>query len=1243
MAPRPSVVNSPDSDDSLLAPIPAARVLAALQSALESAEREKVGSQIGSYKLLQKIGEGGFGTVWMAEQLTPIRRRVALKVVKVGMDTDEVIARFEVERQALALMDHPNIARVFDAGATASGRPYFVMELVRGVAITRYCDDNRLTAEDRLHLFVAVCKAVQHAHQKGIIHRDLKPSNILVTLADGVPIPKVIDFGIAKATDKQLTEKTLVTQFHAFVGTPAYTSPEQMEMSALDVDTRSDIYSLGVLLYELLAGRPPFDPEALVKSGLDAMRRTIREVDPPRPSTRLRTLPDEARTSIAGQRSTDAAKLSLLLRGDLDWIAMRCLEKDRTRRYETANALARDVERHLTHEPVSARPPSTSYRIRKFVRRHRLGVTSTAAVALSLVAALIASSSLFVRERAARQRAVAAEKSEEKLRQQAEAARVDEARQASRTSIELAEQLFATEGRAHEALAQLVRAARSDPSNSIIGPRLVSALAYRSFPEPIGATAFLPAAVRWIAATPDGQDVVAAAGDDRLHVCDFRSGRLRHAITVPESRIFVLSPDGSRVAVGQGDGVLNIWDIATGRRALGPLQFGKGRDGGRMIGFSPDQRWLVASNPNRTTTIWNTATGHPQVVLEVEPFIPAFSPDGGRLLLTEQRRAGWGIWTIPDGDMAVPKQEPYRNLRANAAQFTPDGKLVVVTDNFGAQLHDASTGQPIGARLAHKGPSYFAIFSSDGKALATTSDDGTAQLWEVPSGRPLLPPMQHRGKVHQPLFTPDGRRLVTYADDGLARVWDLSTGRLAMEPIRAGHITALTLSHDGNEVITGGADGAVRRWRIADSAIVPYEWPADPGRIGLRIDPGGTTGWVLYRDRLQKVDLATGDAIGRPREFPVHIVSGTLSRDRKTLGIFTAATEAGGEIWDLSGLAIVRRPFSRGPGTVTWSPDCSYLVTFDASAGVLHLWHVATHTVHAVVAHATRHFHFSHDSLRLAAALADHTVLILELATGKSHGAPLRHQAVVSSVEFCPDNRLVVTADGIGLVQLWDVATHQPIGRPIAHPGLVRRARFSHDGRRLVTLTPLQAQVWDVATQSPLTDAMTGGNDLNEAIFSENNSRIATFARTGREVRIWDTESARVIADPINAAAEAFGNTFSFIGGGRFFVVGDPGANSVVRVYPVPPEATRPVPDWLLRLATGFAAGEIDAKASFRARPVEAATYDALREELASLPVDAPYVEWGRWVLADRATRPLHPGLGPMAAATSTPKPAAVP
>lgn len=510
----------------------------------ERAESEQTpGDLIGPYKLLQRIGEGGFGEVFMAEQQTPMVRMVALKIIKLGMDTKSVIARFEAERQALAMMDHPNIAKVLDAGSTEQGRPYFVMELVKGIPITQFCDEKGLNTQQRLTLFADVCSAIQHAHQKGIIHRDVKPSNILVTLHGDKAVPKVIDFGIAKATQQRLTEKTLFTNYGQFIGTPAYMSPEQATMSGLDIDTRSDVYSLGILLYELLTGHPPFDAKELLKAGFEEIRRRIREEEPPKPSTRLVALNENERTTITKSHRVDPQKLSILIRGDLDWIVMKAIDKDRSRRYESASSLAEDIQRHLQDEPVLAAAPTLSYRIQKFSKKHRTGIGIAASFLLLLIASAFFSSVQAIRATRAAKAETEAREGETEQRKRAEAnaelakkneasavaekLEADEQRKraiqlSSRGDRQMGERLL-DQGLIEEGLLYLSRSLQYDPTNEATFRYLMSALAHRRIAQPIREPILFDTPGAYARFSPDGRYYAFVDIAERLTIVDLQS------------------------------------------------------------------------------------------------------------------------------------------------------------------------------------------------------------------------------------------------------------------------------------------------------------------------------------------------------------------------------------------------------------------------------------------------------------------------------------------------------------------------------------------------------------------------------------------------------------------------------------------------------------------------------------------------------------------------------------------------
>ncbi len=729
---------------------------------------EGPGDYIGPYKLREQIGEGGFGVVFVAEQAQPVCRKVALKIIKPGMDTKDVVARFEAERQALALMNHPNVAKVFDAGSTESGRPYFVMELVHGIPITEFCDELKLSNRERLELFTDVCRAVQHAHQKGIIHRDLKPANIMVTMHDDKPVPKVIDFGVAKALSQKLTEKTVYTSYSQMVGTPLYMSPEQAQMNGLDVDTRSDVYSLGVLLYELLTGATPFDRETLKNAGFDELRRIIREDDPPCPSARVSTLNAHLLSTASDRRKIDQRKLSQSLRGELDWIVMKALEKDRGRRYETASKLAEDVQNYLHDAPVEACPPSFAYKFRKFARRNSMVLTTSALVALALIVGTIGSASQAVR-------AYAAE------------AEADEQRGAAILTAERAE--------------KNERAAQQERDAAVAAREKLRRVLYASemnLIQPAWDYQNYRRVAQLLESTRPQSDETDVRGFEWHYWRRQLRGPLQtQSVDIPRGgtrRLLeeTLSPDGSKVAVQyyeEGQIYVAMWDVATAREVCN-FRLSTGTIGlpRTVMVFSPDgTRLAIATRQTGNLRIWDTRTGEQLFQRDDENniFRIFFTHDGNRVLYTAGTRGkkrspsdfGYQVWDLQTGDTLFSHRyegETYPNLLF----LSPDGKQVGVsreaTDGTGTllQIWDVETAKVLQSRLFDDGFIY-RVLSPDGNRLLLQHKSAPDQIPILETQSLRTVSVLQGEPCHTAAFSPDGRLLATSKDTRSISLWNL--------------------------------------------------------------------------------------------------------------------------------------------------------------------------------------------------------------------------------------------------------------------------------------------------------------------------------------------------------------------------------------------------------------------------------------------------------------------------------------
>ena len=1006
---------------------------------------EGVGSVIGRYKLLQQIGEGGMGVVYLAEQEAPVRRRVAFKIIKLGMDTKQVVARFEAERQALALMDHPNIARVLDAGATDAGRPSFVMELVQGAPITEFCDKNQLSVEERLKLFVPVCQAIQSAHQKGIIHRDLKPTNILVSLnSDGSGLPKVIDFGVAKAISQKLTEKTLFTAHGMMVGTPAYMSPEQAEMSHLDVDTRADIYSLGTLLYELLTGAPPFSEQRLRSAGYKEMQRIILEEEPQKPSTRLSTLQGEQRTIVARNRGATELNLVRGFSSDLDWIVMKCLEKDRARRYETANGLARDLERHLRNEPVVARPPSHWYEFQKTARRHWVGFTAVGAVVIALGIGAMVSTLEAVRARQA-------ERHGEKLLYAAKMNLAQAAWEQNRVPDvrRLLRETAAYPGRGFEW--------HYWQRQTHLELKTLRHLA------PVWAVAF----------SPDGRDILTGSTDGTAKVWDAVSGEELFPLSGHSDCICSVSfsPDGRRILTSSEDTTARIWDAATGKELL-LLNDHNGTV--YVAAFSADSRRVVTCSWDKTAKVWDAATGKVLLTFtnHAGPVVAvAFSPDGQQIA-TCSEDATAKIWEAASGNVLVtlPGQGPGFCWVA----FSPQGRRLITASYDGtATVWHTATWKELVTLRGHRQWVNTARFSPDGQRILTASDDRTAKVWEAATGKELFTITGHGDKVNDATFSADGQRIITASDDRTARLWTAAAGQGPL--ILKGHDAKLgnaAFSPDGRLIATSGADRLARIWDAATGQP-------------LRTLNGHTleVRWVAFSPDGSRIATASGDQTARIWDtngkylFPLQghnarLLCVAFSPDGRRL--VTSSADFTAKVWDAaSGNSLLTLSgHSNTVHAVAFSPDGRRIATasddntakvWDAASG-RELLTFRKHNAEVLS------IAFSPDGRRLVTGSMDHTARVWDPDSGEELLQLAGHSREVLSVTFSPDGQRIVTGDHDGTVKVWDTTTGEELLVLKGHDELAYSVAFSADGQRIATASEDHtAKVWDAATTNQVT------------------------------------------------------------------------------------------------------------------------------------------------------------------------------
>jgi eukaryotic-like serine/threonine-protein kinase len=1080
---------------------------------------EGPGTRVGPYKLLQEIGEGGMGTVFMAEQEEPIRRMVAVKIIRSGMDSKGVLARFEAERQALALMDHPNIAKVLDAGTTASGSPYFVMELVKGVPITKFCDENQLSFRERLELFVPVCQAIQHAHMKGIIHRDIKPSNVLVAMYDDQPVPKVIDFGVAKATSQKLTDKTLFTAYGAVVGTLEYMSPEQAKLNQLDIDTRSDVYALGVLLYELLTGSTPLDRTRLKSAALDEVLRLIREEEPQRPSTRLSTA--ATLPQLAAARRSPPAQLGKVLQGELDWIVMRCLEKDRTRRYESATGLAKDVERYLSGEAVEACPPTLGYRLKKAYRRNRAAMLVTSAFVILLTCGAVIASVL----------AVQATRAEQLARLNAEEARtaqvqaVEQRDEAVRLSGELRQASYVTNislAAASLEIGQVGRTRglleRTRPASTQVDQRGFEWHYLRreiqrekaTFAAGRGAKIATSPNGRYLAATHEHKNPRKEAGEFKLWDLHENREIFQANVDCSFASTVVFSPDGKLVATSRYDSVtiesertfrseITIREVPSGRLCCS-------RKFADQIcvpeAFSPDGRTLAcvpsqSPKPARVTTY--SASGFEEVFTDpVEGVRSAAFTASGELIIVYAK--GESLYLKhpkrPKDVLMLDGQAEAVSMAFTNTEFTAGGAhLLAVSLDRMVRVWDirAETPKTIGQFQldSYDATSYVSLSpSGTSLALSTRLSDGRplATVWDVRTGQKTHTLRGHIRKVYGIAFAADNRTVATSSEDGTIKLWD------APPQVK-------------RDRIESAVETTVASLKFATLAYCAGRGFSALSKRSIIADTGGITIECLLRDESTSHIHFRSSHLLNPKKSPRMDLAPDGSR------VAAVGWEKRDRIlvWDTNGEKLANLPPDGVPGIAAWFGSKDRLIVLEPGFAAFQVWDLVIGKPVARVPGALTvldHACMSPDGRLLVTSSPkhqpDYKVVVRDISSGDVLHTLTGHSDWAGIFAFNREGTHLATGDRNGLVIVWDVKTGQAIQKLTGHAGTVNALAFSPDGRRLFSGgADSTVRVWDTTSGNELLVLRHDDRVVSLAI-SDDGHRLATQVDRGAAVRIFD-------------------------------------------------------------------------------------------------------------------------------------------